>query len=76
MDANEIVENEEIVESTAKNVSAKALKIGVGVGVTALVGVLTYKFVIKPIVNKIKKKHQPVVEAEIVEEDDSDEEVE
>ena len=66
MDTNKI----EVIETTeeiATASSGKVLKVAAGVGLTVLVGVATYKYVIKPIVMKIKttKKEQQRIDEEI-----------
>lgn len=64
MEANEIMTNEEVmgvVDATEEVVtenSGKLAKVCVGVGLAALVGGVIYKFVVKPIVNKIKAKKE------------------
>ena len=59
MENNEIImANEdvavEVVESTTK--LSKGAKVAIGIGATVLVGGLVYKFVVKPIVKKVKAK--------------------
>lgn len=68
MEANEIMVNEEVIE-TAEEIAtsgpSKGFKIAAGVGIAALVGGLAYKFIAKPIVAKIKaKKAEKEIEAE------------
>jgi hypothetical protein len=60
MEANEIMQDEviEMTEEIATAGSGKGWKIAAGVGLTALVGGLLYKFVAKPIVAKIKAKKE------------------
>lgn len=73
METNEIMENEEIIETTEGIVDACAengMAIAVGVGLTALVvggGVFAYKKFGKPFLAKIKaKKEQASVHEQIV----------
>ena len=59
MDVNEIIENEEVIEVTegAVNVcSTKGVKATAGIRIAAIVGVIAYKFVVKPMVAKLKAK--------------------
>ncbi len=59
METNEIMENEEVVE-TAEEImeasSGKSLKIVAGVGAAVAVGVIVYKYVAKPAYDKYKRK--------------------
>lgn len=70
METNEIMTNEEVIETTEEIVKAgtgKWFKVAAGVGLAVLVGGLAYKYVAKPIVAKIKaKKEQQAMEAEEV----------
>jgi hypothetical protein len=58
MDNNEIMVNEEVMEATeiATSGAGKGFKIAAGIGLAALGSVITYKYVVKPIVAKIKAK--------------------
>lgn len=61
METNEIMENEEVIETTeeiAKAGSGKGLKIMAGVGLTVLVGGLLCKYVVIPAVAKYKAHKQ------------------
>jgi len=59
---------EEVVETATDNKSG--FKVAAGVGLV-VVGVIAYKYVIKPIVAKIKQKKQTIeVIEEVIEEDE------
>lgn len=78
MDNNEIMVNEEIMEATEITTSGagKGFKIVAGIGLAALISVIAYKCVVKPIVAKIKAKkaRQSInVESIYCEEDEFDE---
>lgn len=69
METNEIMENEEVIETTeeiAKAGSGKGLKIAAGVGLTVLVGGLLCKYVVIPAVAKYKarKQEQQMIDTE------------
>ena len=68
METNEIMTNEEVIETTeeiAKAGSGKAFKVTVVLGLGVLAGVLAYKYIVKPMVAKIKaEKEQQKIEAE------------
>ena len=69
MNNNEIMVNEEVMEVTeiATSGAGKGFKIAVGIGLTALGGVIAYKYVLKPIVAKIKtKKAQQEIDGETI----------
>lgn len=60
METNEIMTNEEVVEAAEEIVPASSEN-GIGVGIAigsavVLVGVLTAKYIVKPLVAKIKDK--------------------
>jgi hypothetical protein len=62
MDTNEIMVNGEVIEVTEEIATAssrKGLKVAVGVGLVVLGGVAAYKYVIKPMVAKIRAKKGP-----------------
>ncbi len=66
----EIMVNELIEETTDKittTSSGKGFKVAAGVGLTVLVGVVAYKYVIKPVVAKIKAQKEQI---EVIEEDE------
>ncbi len=61
MDTNEIMVNDEVIEVTediANAGSGKAIKVAAGIGLTVLGGFVAYKYVIKPVVAKIKAKKE------------------
>ena len=74
MNTNEIMTNEEVVEVTEEIATAgsgKGFKVLAGVGLTVLGGFVAYKYVIKPVVVKIKsKKEQQKIDAEFDDHDD------
>jgi hypothetical protein len=80
MDENEIMNNEEVIERAeeiVKTNSGMGLKVGIGVGATILVGGITYRFVVKPLIAKYKakKNESMVIKGEInlgEDEDNSD----
>lgn len=71
METNEIMLNDEVMDVTEDIVtesSGSCLKTVAGIGVAVVVGGLIYKYVAKPIYNKVKeKKEQKKIEAEAVE---------
>lgn len=79
MDNNEIMVNEEVMEATeiATSGAGKGFKIAAGIGLAALGSVIAYKYVVKPIVAKIKaKKAQQKIDGEFIDlEDDEFEEI-
>jgi hypothetical protein len=76
MDTNEIMVNEEVIETTegiATAGSGKVFKVAAGVGLTVLGGFVAYKYVIKPVMAKIKdKKEQQRINAEVDDFDDAE----
>lgn len=86
METNEIMNNEEVIETTTEEVtkvsSGKGFKVAAGVGLAVLVGVIAYKYVGKPMIAKIKAKKEEVtvvtdeeyVDSEIVTSEESEEE--
>lgn len=61
METNEIMENEEVIETTEEIVKAgsgKGLKIAAGVGLAVLVGGVLCKYVVIPAVVKYKARKQ------------------
>ena len=76
MDTNEIMVNEEVIDVTEEIANAgfgKGLKMAVGVGLVVIIGGVTYKYVIKPTVAKIKaKKKQQEMDAEFDEFEDAE----
>ena len=85
METNEIMNNEEVIETTAEEVtkvsSGKGFKVAAGIGLAVLVGVIAYKYVGKPVIAKIKAKKEEAtvtdaehVNGEIVLPEESEEE--
>lgn len=76
MSTNEIMVNEEVIETTdgiATAGSGKVFKVVAGVGLTVLGGFVAYKYVIKPVIAKIKnKKEQRRINAEVYDFDDAE----
>lgn len=76
MDTNEIMVNEEVIETTegiATAGSGKVFKKAAGVGLIVLGGFVAYKYVIKPVVAKIKtKKEQRRINKEVDNLDDAE----
>jgi len=71
MDINEIMVNE--TEGIATAGSGKGFKVAAGVGLTVLGGFVAYKYVIKPVVAKIKaKKEQRRINGGVYDLDDLD----
>lgn len=70
---NNAIMNNEVVETTGEIVETGAnrgLKIAFGIGLAAFVGVITYKYVAKPMIAKIKAEiNQKKMAAAEVEED-------
>lgn len=69
---NEEIMVNELIEETADKItttrsSGKGFKVAAGVGLTVLVGVVAYKYVIKPVVAKIKAQKEQI---EVIEEDE------
>lgn len=59
MENNEIMVNEEVMEATEEIATAgvsKGFKVAVGIGLAAIGGVIAYRYVVKPLVAKIKAK--------------------
>ncbi|MDD2300232.1 MAG: hypothetical protein PHU69_11425 [Fermentimonas sp.] len=76
MDTNEIMVNGELIEVTEEIATAgsrKGIKVAVGVGLAVLGSVVAYKYIIKPMVAKIKaKKEQQRMDAEFDEFEDDE----
>ena len=68
MNTNEMMVNEDVIEVTEEIANAgfgKGFKVAVGVGLVVLGGGVAYKYVIKPMVAKIKaKKEQQRMDAD------------
>ena len=74
MENNEII-NDEVIEATtdlATTGLSKGFKVNLGVGLTVLAGVVTYKCVIKPVVKKIKAKRAQKAEEECFDESENE----
>ena len=75
---DEILTNENVVETAEEVIetvdSCKAVKVVAGVGGAVILGVIAYKFIVKPIVAKIKAKKDDTVEtkAEVTDEENKD----
>lgn len=67
MDTNEIMNNEviETTEEIVKTSSGKALKVAGGVGLAVIAGVVAYKYIVKPLVDKrrVGKEETAICEA-------------
>ena len=76
MNNNEIMVNEDVIEVTEEIATAgfgKGFKVAAGVGLTVLGGFVAYKYVIKPVIAKIKaKKEQQRINAEVDDFDDAE----
>ena len=76
MNNNEIMVNGEVIEVTEEIATAgsgKGIKMAAGIGLTVLGGFAAYKYVIKPMVAKIKaKKEQQKMDAEFDEFEDAE----
>lgn len=69
METMEIMNNEEVIETTEEIVNAssgKGFKVAAGVGLAVFAGVATYKYVVKPIMAKIKTKKEQQGEDNVV----------
>lgn len=85
MDANEIMTNEEVVETVTEELavargSCKGIKVAAGIGIVLVCGIIVYKFAAKPMLAKLKAKNTEAniieVEAEPTGEEIDDEESE
>lgn len=59
MENNEILTNEEVMETTEEIVNAssgKGFKVAAGIGLAVLAGVVAYKYIGKPLLAKLKAK--------------------
>lgn len=75
MENNEILTNEEVMETTEKIVNAssgKGFKVAAGIGLAVLAGVVAYKYIGKPLLAKIKAKKEETQEITDVEFNESD----
>lgn len=85
MDNNEIMVNEEVIEATEEMIavgSGKGIKIAVGISLALIGSVVAYKYVVKPMMIKIKAKNEwwqnideEVEDLEIVEMKEESEEI-
>lgn len=69
METNEIMNNEEVMETTTEEIvkasSGRGLKVAAGIGLAVLAGVVIYRYVGKPMIAKIKaQKEQQIIDAE------------
>ncbi len=72
METNEIMNNEEVMETATDEItkasSGKGVMIVAGIGLTVLVGMAIYKYVGKPMLVKMKaQKEQTTIDVEEVE---------
>ena len=78
MDTNEIMNNEVIktTEEIVKTSSGKALKVAGGIGLAVIAGVVAYKYIVKPMVDKrkVEKEETAIYEADAVVVEDKDSE--
>lgn len=83
MDTNEIMNNEviETTEEIVKTSSGKALKVAGGIGLAVIAGVVAYKYIVKPMVDKrkvdkrkVEKEETAIYEADAVVVEDKDSE--
>lgn len=72
MNTNETIVNEEVIEMTEDIIdnSGKGLKMAGGIGLAVLGGVITYRCIVRPIVNKIKSTKELKKMAEEFDEND------
>ena len=58
METNEIMNNEEVMETATEEIvkasSGKGFKVAAGIGLAVLAGVVIYRYVCKPMIAKIK----------------------
>ncbi|MDD2298576.1 MAG: hypothetical protein PHU69_02935 [Fermentimonas sp.] len=76
MNTNEIMVNEEVIEVTEEIATAgsgNGIKMAAGIGLAVLGGVVAYKYLVKPMVAKIKaKKEQQKIDAEFDDYEDAE----
>ena len=75
MENNEILTNEEVMETTEEIVNAssgKGCKVAAGIGLAVLAGVVAYKYIGKPLLAKLKAKKEEKQEIADVEFNESD----
>lgn len=72
METNEIMNNEEVIETAAEEItkkrSGKGVKIAAGVGLAVLAGIVIYRYVGKPMLEKIKARK----EFQVIDKEDAD----
>lgn len=67
MEANEIIMNEEVIDNiggSAVGKSEKLMKVAGSIAIVVAVSGLAYKYIVKPIVAKIKAKKEATEESE------------
>lgn len=69
METNEIMNNEEVMETATEEIvkasSGKGFKVAAGIGLAVLAGDVIYRYVGKPMIAKIKaRKEQQIIDAE------------
>ena len=69
METNEIMNNEEVMETATEEIvkasSGKGVKVAAGIGLAVLAGVVIYRYVGKSMIAKIKaQKEQQIIDAE------------
>lgn len=73
---SEILTNENVIETTEEVIetvdSCKGIKIAAGVGGAVILGVIAYKFIVKPIVAKLKAEREDTIETEAENVDEAD----
>ena len=70
METNEIMNNEEVMETATEEIvkasSGKGVKVAAGIGLAVLAGVVIYRYVGKSMIAKIKaQKEQQIIDAEL-----------
>lgn len=73
METMEIMNNEEVIETTEEIVNAssgKGFKVAAGISLTAVVGVAAYRYVVKPIMAKIKARKEQQEEDKVADIDE------
>ncbi|GHV47391.1 hypothetical protein FACS189499_04840 [Clostridia bacterium] len=69
METNEIMVNEDVIETTEEIVKASfdnGFKMAAGIGLAVVVGIVAYRYIAKPIYAKIKaKKERQATDSEI-----------
>lgn len=62
METNEIMVNEDVIDLTEEFTTnenfGKSFKIGVGIGLAIIGGGITYKYVLKPVIARIKARKE------------------